>query len=238
MKQNIITLGSAGLTSTQECYSSGEQECLAVLHAIQKTDFYVRGARKIVVYSDNKNTCDYFKMSLHDIKNERILKFREKLLGYPLELVHVKGATHTLADRLSRYPNKKNTYTDLHDRFTPSIASRYLRTKESGESPTDPHINEIAKIAKKDDDYMYMVRCIKEKRSIKSIKDDSELKKIQGQYNNLSLYKTDEGEIIIRDSQDIFIPKNYRNHPLTTKSFPLPLNYYSLTKFSTSTTCR
>ena len=111
------------------------------------------------------------------MKNERILKVREKLLGYPLELVHVKGATHTLADRLSRYPNKKNTCTDLDDRFTPSIASRSLRTKESGESPTDPHINEIAKIAKEDDDYMYMVKCIKEKSPIKSIKDDSELKK-------------------------------------------------------------
>ena len=35
-RRNIITLGSAGLTSTQERYSSGEQECLAVLYAIQK----------------------------------------------------------------------------------------------------------------------------------------------------------------------------------------------------------
>ena len=79
MKRNFITLGSAGLTSTQERYSSGEQECLAVLHAIQKTNFYMRGAQKIVVFSDNKNLCDYFNIGLHDIKNEHILKFREKL---------------------------------------------------------------------------------------------------------------------------------------------------------------
>ena len=31
---NIIMLCSAGLSSTQERYSVGEQECLAVLHAI------------------------------------------------------------------------------------------------------------------------------------------------------------------------------------------------------------
>ena len=86
MRRNIITLGSAGLTSTQERYSTGEQECLAVLHAIQKTDYDIRGAQKIVVFSENKNLCDYFKMGLHDIKNECILKFREKLLGYPLSL--------------------------------------------------------------------------------------------------------------------------------------------------------
>ena len=57
-----------------------------------------------------------------------------------------------------------------------------------------------------------MIKCIKDKSPITSIKNDSELKKIQGQYNNLSLHKTEEGEIIIRDAQDIFIPKNYRQN--------------------------
>ena len=122
MKRNIITLGSAGLTSTQERYSSGEQECLAVLHAIQKTDYYVRGAPKVVVFTDNKNLSDYFKMGLHEIKNERILKFREKLLGYNLEFVHVKGSTHSVADRLPRYPEKENKCLNLEDRFVPSVA--------------------------------------------------------------------------------------------------------------------
>ena len=55
---------------------------------------------------------------------------------------------------------------------------------------------------------MYMIKFIKDKSPITSIKNESELKKIQGQYNNLSLHKTEEGEIIIRDAQDIFIPKN------------------------------
>ena len=166
MKQNIITLGSAGLTSTQERYSSGEQECLVVLHAIQKTDFYVRCAQKIVVFSDNKNLCDFFKMPLHDIKNEHILKFREKLLGYPLEFEHVKGSTHSVADRLSCYPEKENTCLDLEDRFTPSVASKSLRTKESGKNPTDPHINKIARIAKDAEYYKYTIECIKTKSQL------------------------------------------------------------------------
>merc|ERR1712081_97978 len=59
-KRNKITLGSTGLTSTQEWYSSGEQECLAVLYAIQKCDFYVREAKRIIVHSDNQNPVDYF----------------------------------------------------------------------------------------------------------------------------------------------------------------------------------
>ena len=100
IKRNIVTLGSAGLSDTQQRYSAGEQECLAVLHAIQKVDHYVRGAPEVKVFTDNKNLKDYFSMGLSEIRNERILKFHEKLLGYNLKFIHVKGSTHAIADRL------------------------------------------------------------------------------------------------------------------------------------------
>ena len=99
-------------------------------------------------------------MPLHKIKNEKILKFCEKLLGYPIEMIHVKGATHTLADRLSRYPDTGNNCSDLEERFTPAIASRSLRTKQAGQTPQDPHIQKIAELAKEDEDYTYIIKCI------------------------------------------------------------------------------
>ena len=68
----------------------------------------------------------------------------------------------------------------------------------------------MAESAKEDEDYIYIIKCIREKIPIINIKNESELKKIQGQYNNISLYKTEAGEIIVRDGQDIFGPKNYR----------------------------
>ena len=52
-----------------------------------------------------------------------------------------------------------------------------------------------------------MVKAIKDKIETKSIKEDSELKKIEGQFDSLSLYKTRKGEIIVRDGQEILIPK-------------------------------
>ena len=67
----------------------------------------------------------------------------------------------------------------------------------------------IARIAQSDDDYKYMVKAIKDKIETKSIKEDSELKKIEGQFDSLSLYKTREGEIIVRDAQEILNPKGY-----------------------------
>merc|ERR1712081_79851 len=133
--RNIVTLGSAGLSDTQQRYSACEQECLAVLHAIQKVDHFVRGAPEIKVFTDNKNIRDYFNMGLADIRNQRILNFREKLLGYPLTFILVKGSTHSLADHLSRFPEEGNTCTELEDRFVPSICSKSLRTLQVNENP-------------------------------------------------------------------------------------------------------
>ena len=214
VKPNIITLGSAGLTETQQRYSSGEQECLAVLYAIQKTDHYVRGASEIKVFTDNKNLRDYFSMNLSDIKNERILKFREKLLGFNLKIIHIKGSTHNIADRLSRYSEEEKSSIDLEERFAPTVCSKSLRTMQVEENPKDYHLDRIAKLGKEDMDYSYMVRAISDKIDTKEIKSDSKLKKIEGQYESLSLYQTDEGEIIIRDGQEILIPQNYREEML------------------------
>merc|ERR1711954_407191 len=102
-------------------------------------------------------------MGLSEIRNERILKLREKLLGYKLKFVHIKGSTHALADRLSRYPEKTNTCLDLEDKFVPSVCSKSLRTLEVDENPKDHHLEKIGRIGKSDKDYSYMAKAIKEK---------------------------------------------------------------------------
>ena len=87
----------------------------------------------------------------------------------------------------------------------------------------------IAKIAQFDNDYQYMVEAIKDKIPTKSIKEDSELKKIEGQFESLLVYKKREGEIIVRDAQEILIPKEYQEKMLkellthSARSFVRPL---------------
>merc|ERR1712081_133426 len=182
--------------------------------AIQKVDHYIRGAPEIKVFTDNKNIKDYFSMGLADIRNQRILNFREKLLGYNLKFVHVKGTTHAMADHLSRFPEEKNTCLDLEDRFVPSVCSKSLRTLQLNKNPKDQHLETIGRIGKSDEDYSYMVSAIKEKVNPREIKEESELKKIEGSLQSLSLYQTKEGKIIVRDGQEILIPKAYREEIL------------------------
>ena len=50
----IVYCGSKGLTPTQQCYSTIELECLAIIWAIQKCNFYLRGLPIFQVYTDNR----------------------------------------------------------------------------------------------------------------------------------------------------------------------------------------
>lgn len=50
----IVHCGSKGLTPTQQRYSTIELECLAIIWAIQKCHFYLRGLLIFQVYTDHR----------------------------------------------------------------------------------------------------------------------------------------------------------------------------------------
>ena len=53
----IVKCGSKGLTPTQQRYSTIELECLAIVWAILKCAFYLRGLPSFQVYTDHKTWC-------------------------------------------------------------------------------------------------------------------------------------------------------------------------------------
>ena len=121
----------------------------------------------------------------------------------------MKGATHSLADQLSRYPNKSVKCPDIEDGVSPSIASRSLRLKPSAETCDDPHIMKIADMGNPDEDYSYMKSFIKEKHHITTVDKESDLSQIQGDYQSLSIHPTEEGEIILKNATEVLISRNY-----------------------------
>ena len=96
---------------------------LAIKWAIEKCDFYVRFSKEILVFCDNRNISDIFKMDLSDMENERLLKMREKLISYPIKVIHVAGKTHAIADKLSRFPNSATKCPDIDEKITPIVSS-------------------------------------------------------------------------------------------------------------------
>ena len=211
VRRQIASIGSSGLTPTQQRYSTVEQELLSVLWAVQKTEYFIKYAENVKVFCDSKNVCDIFKMNLSDIKNDRILRMREKLLGYNLQLIHVKGKSNAIADRLSRFPDKKNKMVDIEDEVVPSISSRSLRLQSTNPTLEDPHVAKVAELGKSDSDYQYVIDFIKNKKDITKVDKESDLFIIQGEYSLLSIHNTQGGEVVLRSCKEVLIPRVYRD---------------------------
>ena len=100
----IITCGSKSLTPTQQRYATIELECLAIIWAIQKCSFYLKGLADFLVMTDHRPLEGIFKKSLEEMVNPRLQRMREKVTGYSFTVKWVAGKTHFIADALSRAP--------------------------------------------------------------------------------------------------------------------------------------
>ena len=98
----IITCGSKSLTPTQQRYATIELECLAIMWAMNKCDFYLKGLPKFSVLTDHKPLVGIFQKTLYDLSNPRLRRMREKMSGYTFSVEWVAGKTHFIADALSR----------------------------------------------------------------------------------------------------------------------------------------
>ena len=85
-KFKVVVCGSKSLTGTQERYATIELECLAVVYAIQKCEFYLKGLQSFQVLTDHKPLEGVFKKDLLDLSNPRLLRMREKIMEYSFEV--------------------------------------------------------------------------------------------------------------------------------------------------------
>jgi len=97
-EEKVIAFASRALADPEKKYSVTEQECLAVVWAIQKFRPYLEGYRFTVV-TDHSSL-----RWLHNLKNPtgRLARWVLELLEYDYEVIHRKGALHHVPDALSR----------------------------------------------------------------------------------------------------------------------------------------
>ena len=75
----IVKCGSKGLTPTQQRYSTIELECLAIVWAILKCAFYLRGLPSFQVFTDHKPLEGIFTKDIFDLASPRLQHLREKV---------------------------------------------------------------------------------------------------------------------------------------------------------------
>ena len=103
-KPVIIMCGSKSLTPTQQRYATVELECLGIVWAIQKCDFYLRGLPSFTVLTDHRPLEGVFQKTIFEQGNPRLQRMREKLTAYTFIVKWVRGKDHFIADALSRAP--------------------------------------------------------------------------------------------------------------------------------------
>ncbi|CAF4371105.1 unnamed protein product, partial [Rotaria magnacalcarata] len=114
---------SKKLTKTQTNWSTIEQECYAIVQAIDKWDKYLRG-HEFILETDHEPLVN---LPNKEQLNKRCNRWRFKLAEYRFKVKHIQGKKNNMADYLSRSPvelaeediderilyESKSTQTDL-----------------------------------------------------------------------------------------------------------------------------
>jgi hypothetical protein len=96
----VVSTASRILNTTEQKYSTCEQELLAVVYALQKFRIYIFG-HQVTVYSDNKALSFLRKCNL---TSNRVTRWIMQIQEYDIQIVHISGAANFFADALSRNP--------------------------------------------------------------------------------------------------------------------------------------
>jgi transposase InsO family protein len=89
---------SRKLNPAQRNYTTGEKEMLSIVETLKEYRSMLYGCVELNIYTDHKN------LTFHNIKTQRVLRWRLYLEEYSPIFHYIKGESNTLADALSRLP--------------------------------------------------------------------------------------------------------------------------------------
>ena len=96
-----VAYASRKLLDREKRYSTIERECLAVVFAISRFDFYLRG-KEFILEVDHK---PLLHLATFKGENDRLLRWALALQTYKFRVVHIAGKDNLGADLLSRSSN-------------------------------------------------------------------------------------------------------------------------------------
>lgn len=106
----LVLAGSRFANEAESRYAPIEGEALSLVEALEKCRIFVLGCPQLLIATDHKPLLKIFAdRALEDIKNQRLLRLKERSLMYRFQLTHVPGGWHVGPDALSRYPSPTQT---------------------------------------------------------------------------------------------------------------------------------
>ena len=194
-KRRIIQCGSFALTPTQRNYAVIELEFLAMVRAIEKCQFYLLGMNKFTVITDHRPIKGIMDKPISEIHNARLIKWRQRIMQYSLEVSWKPGKTHYAADALSRYPIFSG-YDEKDDTYA------CIRTVQE-----DPRSEKMAEDA--DQDYKRIAKMVYDGKAVTEATENDYHQEVLSVWDELSTISTGKG-LIVSLGERIFPPKDQR----------------------------
>ena len=104
----LVFAGSRFTKGAEVRYAPTEGEALAIAWAINHAHIFTKGCQKLIISTDHKPLLGIFNSKpLEEIKNPRLVRLKEQMLGFTFTLKYNCGKWHRGPDALSRNPHVK-----------------------------------------------------------------------------------------------------------------------------------
>ena len=196
-KTKVIQCGSRSLSAAEKNYSTLELELTAIVWAIQKCSFFLKGINHFEVLTDHRPLVGIFSKNMPQIDNARITRLREKVLHQPFSVKWMAGKENIIADALSRAPGPS------------SVDSTAIRSCIAAPEST---LNKITDSCQSDSAYRQIVEAFKQERKLADLPESHPACRLKQVWDRLSL---EENGIIVVDGNKLYLPPSSRKDALS-----------------------
>ena len=196
-KTKVIQCGSRSLSVAEKNYSTLELELTAIVWAIQKCNFFLKGINHFEVLTDHRPLVGIFAKSMPQIDNARITRLREKVSHQPFSVKWMAGKENIIADALSRAPGPS------------SMDSTAIRSCIAAPEST---LNNILRNCQSDSAYRQIVEAFKQERRLADLPESHPARRLKKVWHRLSL---EEDGIIVVDGDKLYLPPGSRKDALS-----------------------
>ena len=206
-QQQLVQCGSKALTPAEKGYAVIELEALAIAHAIQKCQYYLKGRDTFEVMTDHKPLLGIFSKPIAEIDNPRLQRIRMKMSSYNFKVTWCMGKLNIIADTLSRYPifnpdDNNNNGDATHGHMC------HRATQMAEIIPGKSFLTAV----KDDDDYQKAAKAIEHDDKLHK---DHPAQKYKGIRDRISVFEKEETRIMALDGDKLIVPTKFIKNVLT-----------------------
>jgi DNA-binding protein Fis len=196
----VIQAGSRSLIDAETRYAVIELEATAIAWAVNNCRHYLIGCPTFTVYTDHRPLVGIFEKDMTDIDNPRLVRLREKLLGYNFNVEWINGKANAAADALSRSPIASVI-----------VAAAAAESTSVVEELDDPALDELVEATKVDQSIIAVKQALARATPYTQLPKQHVARSYKHVYNTLSLHSTG---LLLVDGHRIVVPAACRRQIL------------------------